>query len=218
MRLKDKVALITGAAHGMGECMARLFCREGAKVVIADVLEVEGQKVAADITASGGECWFVRLDVSVENQWQDVMRSTIARHGRLNILVNNAGISGALQDRMSTEYFDRLMAVNARGTFLGVKSAVPELQKVGGGSIVNVSSISGLVGQPFVHMGYNAAKAAIHILTKSTAVQFGKDGIHHDLRSRDVGGLVGSEKQYGGSHFIRATRAAQRNGGNQFLP
>jgi NAD(P)-dependent dehydrogenase (short-subunit alcohol dehydrogenase family) len=177
MRLKDKVALITGAAHGMGECTARLFCREGAKVVIADVLDAEGQKVAADLTAAGADCVFLRLDVSNEDQWQDVMRATIARHRRLDILVNNAGISGSLPDRMSTEHFDRLMSVNARGTFLGVKYAVPEMQKVGGGSIVNVSSISGLVGQQFVHMGYNAAKAAIHILTKSTAVQFGKDGI-----------------------------------------
>jgi len=177
MRLKDKVSLITGAAHGMGECTARLFCREGAKVVIADVLEAEGQKVAAELTAAGADCVFLRLDVSNENQWQDVMRATIARHGGLNILVNNAGISGSLPDRMSTEHFDRLMSVNARGTFLGVKYAVPELQKAGGGSIVNVSSISALVGQQFVHMGYNAAKAAIHILTKSAAVQFGKDGI-----------------------------------------
>ncbi len=177
MRLRDKVAIITGAAHGMGESMARLFCREGAKVVIADVLEAQGQKVAADIVAAGGNCWFVRLDVSNENQWSDVIRSTNARYGRLNILVNNAGISGAVPDRMNTEYFDRLMAVNARGTFLGIKSVVPEMQKVGGGSIVNLSSISGLIGQPFVHMGYNAAKAAIHLMTKSTAVQFGKDGI-----------------------------------------
>ncbi len=177
MRLKDKVAIITGAAHGMGECIARLFCREGAKVVIADVLEAEGQKVAADIVAAGGDCIFMRLDISDETQWQEVMRATVARHGRLNILVNNAGISGALPDRLSTEHFDRLMAVNARGTFLGVKTAIPELRKAGGGSIVNVSSISGLIGQPFVHMGYNAAKAAIHILTKSTAVQFGQDGI-----------------------------------------
>lgn len=177
MRLKDKVALITGAAHGMGECTARLFAREGAKVVIADVLRDEGQKVAADLQAAGYTCWFTPLDVSDEKQWQEVMRAVITRHGRLDILVNNAGISGALPDRLSTEHFDRLMNVNARGTFLGVKTAIPEMQRIGGGSIVNVSSISGLIGQPFVHMGYNAAKAAIHILTKSTAVQFGGDGI-----------------------------------------
>jgi NAD(P)-dependent dehydrogenase (short-subunit alcohol dehydrogenase family) len=177
MRVKDKIALITGAAHGMGESMARLFAREGAKVVIADVLEAEGAAVAASITAAGGDALFVKLDVSDETQWAAAIRATVRRHGRLDILVNNAGISGAVPDRMSTEYFDRLMTVNARGTFLGVKHAIPEMQKAGGGAIVNISSISGLAGQAFVHMGYNAAKGAIHILTKSAAVQFAKDGI-----------------------------------------
>ena len=177
MRLKDKVALITGAAHGMGESAARLFAREGAKVIVADVLEPEGEAVATSIMTAGGDAVFIRLDVAEEQQWIAAMRAVITRHGRLDILVNNAGISGAVPDRMSTEYFDRLMAVNSRGTFLGVKYAVAEMQKSGGGSIVNLSSISGFVGQSFVHMGYNAAKAAIRVLTKSAAVQYGKDGI-----------------------------------------
>lgn len=177
MRLKDKVALITGAAHGMGESTARLFAQEGAKVIVADVLEHEGETVVNSIVAAGGEARFIRLDVAEEQQWIEAMHGIIARYGRLDILVNNAGISGAVPDRMSTEYFDRLLAVNARGTFLGVKYAVAEMQKTGGGSIVNLSSISGFVGQAFVHMGYNAAKGAIRILTKSAAVQYGKDGI-----------------------------------------
>ena len=177
MRLTDKVALVTGAAHGMGESVARLFAQEGAKVIVADVLEHEGEAVANSIVAAGGEARFIRLDVAEEQQWIEAMHGIIARYGRLDILVNNAGISGAVPDRMSTEYFDRLLAVNARGTFLGVKYAVAEMQKTGGGSIVNLSSISGFVGQAFVHMGYNAAKGAIRILTKSAAVQYGKDGI-----------------------------------------
>ena len=177
MRLKNKVALITGAAHGMGEATARLFAREGAKVIIADVLEREGETVAQSIVTSGGNAIFVRLDVAEEPQWIAAMAAIIARYGRLDVLVNNAGISGAVPDRMSTEYFDRLMSINARGTFLGVKYAVAEMQKTGGGAIVNLSSISGFVGQAFVHMGYNAAKAAIRVLTKSAAVQYGKDGI-----------------------------------------
>ena len=177
MRLNDKVALITGAAHGMGEATARLFAREGAKVIVADVLEREGETVVQSIVANGGSAMFVRLDVAEEQQWIAAMAATIARHGRLDVLVNNAGISGAVPDRMSTEYFDRLMSINARGTFLGVKYAVAEMQKTGGGAIVNLSSISGFVGQAFVHMGYNAAKAAIRVLTKSAAVQYGKDGI-----------------------------------------
>ncbi len=177
MRLKDKIALITGAASGMGESAARIFASEGAKVVVADVLEKEGGKVADSIKAQGREALFMRLDVSDENQWLEALRAIVSKYGRLDILVNNAGISGAVPDRMSTEYFDKLMSVNTRGTFLGMKSAFPEMQKTGGGSIVNVSSVSGFVGQEFVHMGYNGAKAAIRMMTKSAAVQYGKDGI-----------------------------------------
>ncbi len=177
MRLKDKVAIVTGGAHGMGESTARIFAREGAKVVIADLLEREGGAVAASIRDEGGDAAFVSLDVAQEQQWPEVVRTTVARYGRLDVLVNNAGISGAVSDRMSTEHFDRLMAVNTRGTFLGMKYAIPEMQKGGGGSIVNFSSISGFVGQEFVHMGYNAAKGAIRLLTKSAAAQYGKDGI-----------------------------------------
>ena len=177
MRLKNKVALVTGGANGMGESIARLFAREGAKVAIADLLEREGNDVVSAIKATGANAMFVRLDVSDEAQWLDAVRATVARYGRLDVLVNNAGISGSVPDRMSTEYFDKLMAVNARGTFLGMKTAIPEMQKTGGGSIVNLSSVSGIVGQTFIHMGYNGAKAAIRVMTKSAAVQFAKDGI-----------------------------------------
>ncbi len=177
MRLKNKVALVTGGANGMGESIARLFAREGAKVAIADLLEREGNDVVSAIKATGSDAMFVRLDVSDEAQWLDGVRATVARYGRLDVLVNNAGISGSVPDRMSTEYFDKLMAVNARGTFLGMKTAIPEMQKTGGGSIVNLSSVSGIVGQTFIHMGYNGAKAAIRVMTKSAAVQFAKDGI-----------------------------------------
>ena len=177
MRLKNKTALITGAAAGMGESAARIFAREGAKVVVADLLEKEGGAVAASIVSAGGEAMFLRLDVSGEEQWREAVRATVKRYGRLDVLVNNAGISGAVPDRMSTEYFDKLMAINVRGTFLGMKYAIPEIQKAGGGAIVNLSSISGFVGQEFVHMGYNGAKAAIRMMTKSAAVQYAKDGI-----------------------------------------
>ena len=177
MRLKNKVALVTGGANGMGESIARLFAREGAKVAIADLLEREGNDVVSAIKVTGSDAMFVRLDVSDEAQWLDAVRATVARYGRLDVLVNNAGISGSVPDRMGTEYFDKLMAVNARGTFLGMKTAIQEMQKTGGGSIVNLSSVSGIVGQSFIHMGYNGAKAAIRVMTKSAAVQFAKDGI-----------------------------------------
>ncbi len=177
VRLKNKIALVTGAASGMGESAARIFAREGAKVVVVDVIEKEGAAVAASIVSAGGEATFLRMDVSDEEQWRESVRATVKRLGRLDVLVNNAGISGAVPERMSTEYFDKLMAVNARGTFLGMKYAIPEMQREGGGSIVNLSSISGFVGQEFVHMGYNGAKAAIRMMTKSAAVQYAKDGI-----------------------------------------
>lgn len=177
MRLENKVALISGAASGMGESAARLFAREGAKVVVADILEAEGKAVAKQIVSDGGDAIFVALDVTSEAQWQAAINETVSRYARLDILVNNAGLSGAVPDRMDVDYFDKLMAVNARGNFLGMKTAISQMQKAGGGSIVNLSSISGIIGQEFVHMGYNGAKGAIRLMTKSAAVQYAQDGI-----------------------------------------
>jgi NAD(P)-dependent dehydrogenase (short-subunit alcohol dehydrogenase family) len=178
MRLQGKVALISGAAHGMGEVEARLFAKEGARVIVADMLANEGQQVANAITADGGEALFLRLDVTREEDWQEVVTTTVARFGRLDILVNNAGISGTYTaDLMSTEAWDRIMAINSRGVFLGMKYAIAAMQKTGGGSIVNISSISGIVGQDYTHMAYNASKGAVRIMTKSAAVQYAKDGI-----------------------------------------
>jgi len=177
VRLENKVALISGAASGMGESAARLFAREGAKVVVADILEAEGKAVAKQIVSDGGDAIFVALDVTSEAQWQAAINETVSRYARLDILVNNAGLSGAVPDRMDVDYFDKLMAVNARGNFLGMKTAISQMQKAGGGSIVNLSSISGIIGQEFVHMGYNGAKGAIRLMTKSAAVQYAQDGI-----------------------------------------
>lgn len=177
MRLENKVALITGAASGMGESTARVFAREGAKLMLTDVLYEEGEEVAASIRANGGEAMFLHHDVTQEADWQKAIAATLQRYGALDIVVNNAGISGGLPDRLDVDAFDRLMAVNARGTFLGMKVAIEHMQRAGGGSIVNVSSISGIVGQDFVHMGYNGAKGASRTMTKSAAVQFGPAGI-----------------------------------------
>ena len=181
MRLEGKVAIISGAASGMGAATARRFGREGAKVVIADMLEVDGARVAADINAAnspGGQAVFMRLEVTDEANWKRVVDATVQRFGRLDILVNNAGISGsAVSDMLDTEAWDNLLAVNGRGVFLGTKYAVLAMKQSGGGSIVNLSSISGVTGQTMTHMGYNASKGAVRTLTKSTAVQFGRDGI-----------------------------------------
>ncbi len=178
MRLQGKVALITGSANGMGEAEARLFAKEGAKVVVADLAEAEGQQVAAAIGNDGGEALFMRLDVTKEEDWQEAVQTTVSRFGTLNILVNNAGISGTYDpDTLSTEAWDRLMNINAKGVFLGMKYAIPAMQNAGGGAIVNISSISGFIGQGYIHMGYNASKGAVRLATKSAAVQYAKDGI-----------------------------------------
>ena len=178
MRLENKVALISGGARGMGAAEARMFAREGAKVVIGDVLDAEGRQVEAQINEAGGECVFVRLDVTQESEWHNAVQTAVERFGKLDVLVNNAGIvlRGVLEDT-SAEDWDRVMAVNAKGVFLGTKTAIPEMRKGGGGSIVNISSMSGMVGQDYVQPVYNASKGAVRIFTKSAAIQYAKDGI-----------------------------------------
>ena len=178
MRLDGKVAIVTGAAHGMGESEALIFAREGATVVVADLDQAAGEQVAAKITGNGGTARFARLDVADEGQWEAVVRDTVAAYGRLDILVNNAGISGSSgSDVTSTTLWDSIMDVNAKGVFLGMKHAVPAMRRSGGGAIVNISSISGFVGQDRLHMAYNASKGAGRIMTKSGAVQYARDGI-----------------------------------------
>jgi NAD(P)-dependent dehydrogenase (short-subunit alcohol dehydrogenase family) len=147
-------------------------------VVVADVDETAGRQVAAKIGADGGKARFARLDVTSESDWEDVIRATTGAYGRLDILVNNAGISGSQDpDTHSTKSWDTIMGVNAKGVFLGMKHAVPAMRQSGGGAIVNISSISGFVGQDKLHMAYNASKGAVRIMTKSAAVQYARDGI-----------------------------------------
>jgi NAD(P)-dependent dehydrogenase (short-subunit alcohol dehydrogenase family) len=179
MRLNDKVALISGAASGMGAATAKLFAREGAKaVVVTDRLDAEGAAVVAEIEKAGGRATYIHLDVIDEAGWKSAVDETLALHGKLDVLVNNAGISGsAVEDLFATDAWDQLMAINAKGVFLGAKYAVAAMKKNGGGSIVNLSSVSGIVGQPGIHAGYNASKGAVRLLTKSLAAQHGRDKI-----------------------------------------
>ncbi|HVB17420.1 MAG TPA: SDR family NAD(P)-dependent oxidoreductase, partial [Stellaceae bacterium] len=124
MRLGDKVALITGGASGMGASMARIFAREGAKVVVADMLADEGKKIVDEITRANGAAIFQRLDVTSEAEWQAAIAATLAAYGRLDILVNDAGISGsAVEDLFDSAAWDKIMSINATGTFLGMKYA-----------------------------------------------------------------------------------------------
>src|SRR5579863_1917264 len=178
MRLENKVALITGGASGMGASMARIFAREGAKVVVADMLADEGRKIVDEITRANGAAMFQRLDVSSDAEWRAAVDATVAAYGRLDILVNDAGISGsAVEDLFDSAAWDKIMAVNATGTFLGMKHAIPLMKQAGGGSIVNISSISGVTGQRGIHVAYNASKGAVRTLTKAAAVQHGRDNI-----------------------------------------
>ena len=177
MRLQDKVAIVTGAASGMGAATARLFASEGAKVVVADVLDVEGNRVAEAIKSNRGEARFQHLDVASEPDWAAAVAAALAAYGKIDILINNAGVSGSDPDRLSLETWDRQMSINAKGVFLGMRAVIPVMQKAKRGAIVNTSSISGITGQIFVHMGYNAAKGAVRTMTKAAAVQFARDGI-----------------------------------------
>lgn len=178
MRLTGKVAIITGGARGQGAAEARLFSGEGARVVIADILDDEGAKVEAAINETGGNSVYMHLDVTNASEWNRVVNDTVEKFGKLDILVNNAGVGswGTNEDTTEAEW-DRVMDVNAKGVFLGTKAVVPEMKKAGGGSIVNISSISGIVGQPSIQPVYNASKGAVRIFTKSTAVQYASDAI-----------------------------------------
>ena len=175
MRLEGKVALISGGARGMGAEEALLFAREGARVVIGDVLE-EGRDIAAQI--GGGQAIFVRLDVTRESDWQRAVSMAEEVYKRLDILVNNAGVSatGGIEDT-TVEEWDRVMEVNAKGVFLGTKHAIPAMQRSGGGSIINISSQLGIVAMNESSPQYIASKGAVRLLTKSTALQYAADNI-----------------------------------------
>ena len=184
MRLEGKVALISGAAAGVqGELMgfggaaARLFSQEGAKVVLTDIKDEQGQKTANEIGEAGGEALYLHLDVTSEVEWIKVIAETVSRFGRLDVLVNNAGSAARYTVEDTTEeVWDSQMDVHAKGVFLGTKHAIPEMRKVGGGSIINVSSIYGIMGSES-GTAYHAAKGAIRLFTKSAAIQYAKENI-----------------------------------------
>jgi 3alpha(or 20beta)-hydroxysteroid dehydrogenase len=178
-RLDGKVAIVTGAARGQGEAEARLFAAEGARVLLADVLDDEGEAVAAEI---GEAAAYTHLDVTDEEQWQAAVALAEQRFGPVTVLVNNAGILlfQALH-KTELEDFDRVLRVNVHGVFLGMKSVTPSMTRAGGGSIVNISSTAGLQGLP--HLGaYVASKWAVRGLTKTAAIDLG----HKNIRVNSV--------------------------------
>ena len=175
-RLDGKVALISGGARGQGATEAKLFAQEGARVVFGDVLDGAGKRVEEDIRQAGGSAIYIHLDVTQESDWQQDVATAVSTYGKLDILVNNAGILRRESiEETSKELWDTVLAVNATGVFLGTKHAIPAMRQAGGGSIVNISSVSGMIalGAP----AYNASKGAVRVFTKVTAIQHAKDNI-----------------------------------------
>jgi NAD(P)-dependent dehydrogenase (short-subunit alcohol dehydrogenase family) len=177
-RLAGKVALISGGARGQGATETKMFVSEGAAVVFGDVLDDDGKKLEAEIRGKGGQATYVHLDVTREADWRAAVATARQAYGKLNVLVNNAGILlRAKIEETSEADWDRIMAINAKGVFLGTKAVLPAMREAGGGSIINISSTAGLVGSPGGTAAYTATKGAVRLFTKSTAVQHARDKI-----------------------------------------
>lgn len=176
-RLNGKVALITGSARGMGASIARLFAEEGARVVLSDILEAPLKALELELSGRGYEVLAQRHDVIDEASWEQIVQATETRFGRLDVLVNNAGVlDTAGVEASSLEAWERVVAVNQTGVWLGMKVAIPALRRSGGGSIVNTSSIYGIVGSGG-SAAYHASKGAVRLLTKTAALEYAPDGI-----------------------------------------
>ena len=177
-RLDGKVALISGGARGQGAAEARMFASEGACVVFGDILDDDGRMVEAEIRELGGQATYIHLDVTSEADWAAAVNRAVSEYGKLDVLVNNAGIVlGRSIEEMTVEEWDRLFDVNAKGVFLGTKASLGAMRDAGGGSIVNISSTAGLVGNDYNLAGYSSTKGAVRLFTKSTAIQHARDGI-----------------------------------------
>lgn len=178
-RIAGKTAIVTGGAKGIGAAICARFCAEGGQVFIADTAEAAGEDLAANLRSQGGNAQFVLLDVTDEDNWSAVIGHVVAATGRIDILVSNAGIALAILPIAERDLADweRVMAVNARGVFLGVKHAVPAMIEGGGGSIVNLSSAAALGQWQNMEAAYAASKAAVHVFSKAAGTQYADQGI-----------------------------------------
>ncbi len=185
-RVKGKVAIVTGGAGGLGQAEASLLAKEGASVVITDLEETTIKGVAKDINARGGKAIFHKHDVTSEAGWSSVMRRTLEEFGKLDILVNNAGviIYKKIEDTSLAEW-RRLMSVNLDGVFLGTKFAIEVMKKSGGGSIINIASVAGLIGNPDAS-AYHASKGGVRSFTKAAAIECSKAGYGYNIRVNSV--------------------------------
>jgi NAD(P)-dependent dehydrogenase (short-subunit alcohol dehydrogenase family) len=178
MKLHGKRALITGAGQGIGRELARTFVREGATVFVADINEETGRSAADELDGTAGSAEFIRLDVSDDADWKRVCAEIVNRSGSIDILVNNAGINirKAIEE-MTAEELDRMYEVNIKGPFLGIKHVLPIMKNGGGGSIINMSSVCGLIGHKFTPEAYTTAKGAMTTLTRAIASRYGQFNI-----------------------------------------
>ncbi len=176
-RLDGKVALVTGAASGIGAAHVRVFAANGAKVVAADIQDDKGQALIREIADKGGEAVYVRLDVAQEREWLGAVAEAVRRFGKLTTLINNAGIANTQGVEAETlAGFNRVVSVDQTAVWLGMKAAIPEMRKAGGGAIVNISSVFGIIGSPGF-IAYHGAKGAVRLMTKAAALEYAKQGI-----------------------------------------
>ncbi|NLA75551.1 MAG: glucose 1-dehydrogenase [Deltaproteobacteria bacterium] len=186
-RVKDKTALITGAASGLGEASALLLAKEGARIVVADINEIRGERVVKKITEDGGKAIFIKLDVSNEAEWEDAIAKTLSEFKKLDVLVNNAGIQYVKElEDTPLEDWRRLMSICLDGVFLGTKHAIRAMRKSGGGSIINISSVVGIVGTVDSTSAYCAAKGGVRAFTKAAALECSKAGRNYNIRVNSI--------------------------------
>jgi NAD(P)-dependent dehydrogenase (short-subunit alcohol dehydrogenase family) len=186
MRLADKVTVITGAGSGMGRIAAELFARQGARVVVAEFSEPAGEETVGLVRAAGGEASFVQVDISREDDARRMIQHAVATYGRVDCLYNNAGVMPEADHSVTdtdVETWDRVMAVNVRGVFLGCKHAIPQMIEQGSGSIINIASFVAILGCSVPQDAYTASKGAVLALTRSLAVQFAPKGIRSNAIS-----------------------------------
>jgi 3(or 17)beta-hydroxysteroid dehydrogenase len=185
-RVKGKVAIVTGASGSLGRAQARLLAKEGAKVVVTDINDTDGKKVAEEIKKDGGEAIFIKHDVTSESEWSDIIQKTLAKFGKLDILVNNAGVMIRKSiEATSLEEWQWIMRVNVDGVFLGTKHAIGAMKKSGGGSIINISSFAGIVATTDTS-AYNASKAAVRLFTKAAALECSKSCYDYNIRVNSI--------------------------------
>jgi cyclopentanol dehydrogenase len=178
-RLQGKVAIVTGAATGLGAAQAQAMCAEGARIVFGDIADEPGKKLEATLREAGHDARYVHLNVAEESDWIAAVKTTVDLHGRIDVLVNNAGIviPRVPIEQRTVEEWDRVMAINLRGVFLGTKHVIPQMRRIGGGSIVNISSLAGIGQSSFQEPAYATSKAAVRMLSKVTATQHAHENI-----------------------------------------